>query len=407
MAQLLQELAADPNHFVDGLHHVDRDADGASLVGDGPGDGLPDPPGSVGGELVALGVVELLHRLDQAQIALLDQIQEQHAPAHVPLGDGHHQAEVGLRQLLLGGLTLGVGGLPGGDLLLGVRDLLPLLPEPVNLRQLPVGLVARAHGLGQVDLLIRGQQGHLADLLEVHTHRIVDGEAVHQSVGIHQLLFLHIGDLLCGGLVIRQVRQQGIVGADVDVQRLQGVVELIHLIALQIQVIHRVHQICGVQLALLLTAGQQFPQFFVVHQPGGCGQRSHLLVVQPEDAGLPGLLVRHDGGGLLGRLLPLFPGGLFGRPCSRLPLRGLLRRICGRQERVCLSLQLLGAQLKLICHAAFLQYPFCLCIFLWPPAAGRQSRPPAASRPPSVRCGCSPPAPVVRFAETPAAGRRR
>ena len=119
MAQLLQELAADPDDLVDGLHHVDRDADGAGLVGDGPGDGLPDPPGGVGGELVALGVVELLHRLDQAQIALLDQIQEQHAPAHVPLGDGHHQAEVGLRQLLLGGLTLGVGGLPGGDLLLG------------------------------------------------------------------------------------------------------------------------------------------------------------------------------------------------------------------------------------------------------------------------------------------------
>ena len=31
---------------------------------------------------------ELLHRLNQAQVALLDQVQELHPPAHVPLGDG-------------------------------------------------------------------------------------------------------------------------------------------------------------------------------------------------------------------------------------------------------------------------------------------------------------------------------
>ena len=35
------------------LHHMHRDADGPGLVGDGPGDGLADPPGSVGGKLEA------------------------------------------------------------------------------------------------------------------------------------------------------------------------------------------------------------------------------------------------------------------------------------------------------------------------------------------------------------------
>ena len=105
MAQLLEQLAGDPDDLVDGLHHVDGDADGAGLVGDGPGDGLADPPGGVGGELVALGVVELLHRLDQAQVALLDQVQEQHPAAHIPLGDGDHQAQVGLGQALLGPLA--------------------------------------------------------------------------------------------------------------------------------------------------------------------------------------------------------------------------------------------------------------------------------------------------------------
>ena len=89
-------------------------------------------------------------------------------------------------------------------------------------------------------------------------------------------------------------------------------------------------------------------------------------------------------------------------------VREMARACFGGQERIRLCLQLRGGHIfQILSHAAFLQYPFCLCIFLWPPAAGRQSRPPAASRPPSVRCVCSPPAPVVRFAETPAAGRRR
>src|ERR1043165_6735113 len=41
----------------------------------------PDPPRGIRRELVPLGVIELLHRPDQPQVPLLDQIQEQHPPA--------------------------------------------------------------------------------------------------------------------------------------------------------------------------------------------------------------------------------------------------------------------------------------------------------------------------------------
>ncbi|MPN25063.1 hypothetical protein SDC9_172470 [bioreactor metagenome] len=41
-----------------------RDADGAGLVRDGPGDGLTNPPGGVGGEFEALGAVKLFNGLD-------------------------------------------------------------------------------------------------------------------------------------------------------------------------------------------------------------------------------------------------------------------------------------------------------------------------------------------------------
>src|SRR5215213_1870156 len=53
-AELLEELARDADEAVDRLDHVDRDADRPRLVGDGPGDRLPDPPRGVGGELEAL-----------------------------------------------------------------------------------------------------------------------------------------------------------------------------------------------------------------------------------------------------------------------------------------------------------------------------------------------------------------
>src|SRR6266496_5753054 len=61
--QLLYQGPRGADELVDGLDHVDRDADGAGLVGDGAGDGLADPPGGVGRELVPALVLELVHRL--------------------------------------------------------------------------------------------------------------------------------------------------------------------------------------------------------------------------------------------------------------------------------------------------------------------------------------------------------
>src|SRR5438477_9779116 len=100
--QLLQQGALDPDQAVDGLHHVDRDADGPRLVRDGPRDGLPDPPRGVGAELEALLVLELLDRPDEADVPLLDKVQEAHAAPDVLFGDADHQAQVGFGQTLAG-----------------------------------------------------------------------------------------------------------------------------------------------------------------------------------------------------------------------------------------------------------------------------------------------------------------
>ena len=77
-------------------------ADGARLVGDRAGDRLPDPPRRIGRELVAAAVLELVHRLHQADIAFLDQIEELQAAVGVFLGDGNDEAQIGLDHFLLG-----------------------------------------------------------------------------------------------------------------------------------------------------------------------------------------------------------------------------------------------------------------------------------------------------------------
>ena len=177
-AELLQKLALDAHELVDGLHHVHRNADGAGLVGDGAGDGLANPPGGVGGELEALGVVELLHRADETEVALLNEIQKQHAAAHIALGNGDHQAQIGLDELLLG-VQAHLLDAAEAALLAAIQF------HAVGLGALQ--LLGGGHtGLdlhGQIDFLGGGEQGHLADLLEVHAHRVAR-EHGHAGIGV-------------------------------------------------------------------------------------------------------------------------------------------------------------------------------------------------------------------------------
>src|SRR5450830_217128 len=165
-ADVLQQLALHADELVDGLDHVHRDADRACLVGDGARDRLADPPGGVGAELVAFAVVELLDGADEAEVAFLDEIQEQHASAHVALGDGHDEAQVGLDELALG----------------------------VH--------VAALDALGQRHLFFGREERYLADLLEIHAHGVV-GERLRREIelGDGLLLGFCLGAVVAGGHV--------------------------------------------------------------------------------------------------------------------------------------------------------------------------------------------------------------
>src|SRR5205807_9296685 len=119
-----------PPDLVQLLDHVDRDADRAGFVRQGPGDRLPDPPSRIGGELEALAVVELLRGAHQAKRPLLNQIEIGRAHVTVVLGDGDHEPEIRLHHLLL-----------------GVE-------------------IAALDPLREIDLLLCGEQTHLADVLQ-------------------------------------------------------------------------------------------------------------------------------------------------------------------------------------------------------------------------------------------------
>ncbi len=65
-----------------------------------PLDALLDPPGGVRAESCPAVRVEVVHCLDQAEVALLDQVAQTHAAPAVLLRDVHHQSQIAPHELL-------------------------------------------------------------------------------------------------------------------------------------------------------------------------------------------------------------------------------------------------------------------------------------------------------------------
>src|SRR5438552_3143268 len=160
-AELLDELARGADQLVDRLDHVHRDADRPRLVGDGAGDGLANPPGGVGRELVAAAVLELVDRLHQSDVAFLDQVQELESTVGVLLRDRDDEAEVRLDHFLLGPCRLVLAGLDHGH-------------DPLDVVGPGVGPL-----LGPLDLLLRHP-----DLALLRARELLGGLLVEVGVGV-------------------------------------------------------------------------------------------------------------------------------------------------------------------------------------------------------------------------------
>jgi hypothetical protein len=148
---------------------VHRQANRPSGVGDAAGNGLADPPGGVGRELEALAPVELLHRVHQTEVALLDEVEQGQTGRLVLLGNGDHQSKVGLDKVALGGVATVRGALQGQ--LLAGRNLDFLVG--LGRVQLGLGLATFFDGLGQADFIVLGQKGILANVREIEPYQVL------------------------------------------------------------------------------------------------------------------------------------------------------------------------------------------------------------------------------------------
>src|SRR5216110_471184 len=94
MAKILEESATCAEEKTNLLPHVDGKTNGFGLVGNGPRDGLANPPGRIGAKLVAFGIVELFDRSHEADVSFLDQVQQIHTTVTVLFRDAHDKAKV-------------------------------------------------------------------------------------------------------------------------------------------------------------------------------------------------------------------------------------------------------------------------------------------------------------------------
>src|SRR3954451_15732970 len=216
--QLGDQLALGPADLVELLDDVDRDADRARLVGQRAGDRLADPPRRVGRELEALAVVELLGGADQPERPLLDEVEEGQALVAVVLGDRDDEAEVGLDHLLL-----------------GVE-------------------VAPLDALGEIDLLLGGQQADLADVLQEE----LKGVGRHVRPQVELRLGLAPAPLVGRALDLRRGGVDGRILLDeLDLALLEELLELLDVGLVEVEFGDGRGDLAEGQDAELLALGQQ------------------------------------------------------------------------------------------------------------------------------------------------------
>ncbi len=141
---------------------VAGDADEAGLLIERAPDGLADPEGGVGRELEAAAPVELVDGVLETEVALLDEVEEVHSLGErVTAGDRHDEAQVGTDEAVLG--------------LLGLLDLALQRDGALAVVEFCLGLAALLDLTGEFTLVLRGEQGNFADVVQVKADGVIHG----------------------------------------------------------------------------------------------------------------------------------------------------------------------------------------------------------------------------------------
>ena len=218
-SKLLKQLTGNTDQLVDRLNHMHRDTDGTCLVRNGSCDGLTDPPGCIGTELVALSVIKFLNCLDKTKVTFLDQIKEQHSTSHITLGDADNKTEVRFCQTLLG------------------------------------SFITFFHSFCKLDLLVCTQQADFTDFFQVHTDRILDADTFrHGEVDLVKFYLFFIIQAFHIHIVIKEEFVTAVVcdTENVHTAGLQEVKDFLHLIYFQWRVLEEVADLLIFQHILFL-----------------------------------------------------------------------------------------------------------------------------------------------------------
>jgi hypothetical protein len=182
---------------------VDRQLDRARLGVHPALDGLADPPRRVGREAVAAAPVELLDGADEAEDALLDQVQQRQLGALILLRDRDDQPQVGVDHPLL-----------------GVE-------------------VAALDGARELDLLVRRQQPVAADLVEEQLQRVGRDRGER-----------HVVDR-------RRLGVAPAVVAQLDVAGLELLVELPDVVVLELECLCQLVDLGEIEASMLLASVEE------------------------------------------------------------------------------------------------------------------------------------------------------
>ncbi len=126
-------------------------------------DCLANPPGGVRGELEALAPVELFNGVHEAEVALLDQVEERQTRGLVLFRDRHDETQVRLDERALGLFTSSKVAIQLTTF--GWRDFTGLIDLGASFSTL-------FDRLRESDLVVLGQQRVLADICEIQPDKI-------------------------------------------------------------------------------------------------------------------------------------------------------------------------------------------------------------------------------------------
>ena len=147
---------------------VTGDPDQAGLLVERPTNRLANPERRIGRELEAAPPVELVDGMLQAEVALLDQIEQIHPLGQrIAPGNRHHETQVGADETVLGVGSCGDGALQRHAAL--------------AVGQLLGGLAAGLDDARQLSLVLGSEQGNLADVVQIQADGVIHCAVVNRS----------------------------------------------------------------------------------------------------------------------------------------------------------------------------------------------------------------------------------